>query len=57
MKTLSLALIGLGTLGLLVAIVENFLGKHLLHIAAANYIHTASALFLLAVALMCHSRF
>ena len=57
MKTISLAAIGLGSIGLIVAIVEKFVHKNLLEVSPANYVHVAAALFLLAVALMCHGRF
>jgi hypothetical protein len=56
MKMLSLATIGVGTLCLLVAVVEKLVGKYLLGVAPVNYVHVAAALFLLALALMCHGR-
>ena len=56
MKALSLALIWVGALGLVVAVVEKFIGKHLLGVSPANYVLVASALFLLALAMMYYGR-
>ena len=57
MKTLSLAAIGVGMVCLVVAVVEKSVGPNLFKVAPTNYVHLASAFFLLSVALMCHDRF
>ena len=57
MKMLSCAAIGLGIFCLLTAVVEKFVGTNLFQVAPPNYVGLASSAFLLAVALMCHSRF
>jgi hypothetical protein len=57
MKMISLSVIGLGVLCLIEAVVGRFTGHHLFTVDPIKYVHMASALFLLAVAVMCHCRF
>ena len=56
MKTLSLASIGVGVLCLLAAVAGKFLGTNVLYVTPVNFIHSANALFLLALAVMYHGR-
>jgi hypothetical protein len=49
-------MIGVGTLCLIMAVVEKFTGVHYLKVSPVNLVHSASALFLLALAVMHHGR-
>ena len=56
MKTLSLASIGVGILCLLAAVAGKFLGYNVFKVEPQNFVHSASSLFLLALAVMYHGR-
>ncbi len=56
MKTLSLVTIGVGVLCLLAAVAGKFMGVNVLKVTPVNYVHSANALFLLALAVMYYCR-
>ncbi|MBK8859076.1 MAG: hypothetical protein IPN11_15770 [Opitutaceae bacterium] len=56
MKTLSLVTIVVGVLCLLAAVAGKFMGLNVFKVEPQNFVHSASALFLLALAVMHHGR-
>ena len=56
MKTLSLATIVVGVLCVLAAVASKFMNVNILKVTPVNFVHSANALFLLALAVMHHGR-
>ena len=57
MKMISLIVTVLGVIALILAVVDKFMGAHVMGVVHTGYMRGACALFLLALTVMCYDKF